>query len=164
MTVELCESECIASGEPYSGLYQDECHCASALSSCEESGKTCDIPCPGNKNEKYGGDSFTAKLLRGRTYGSKKLYDVYSCPVPTSTSKTTETSSSTSSASTPDQSSDMDEEVQKRGLDTDLEISGTKKREDNKLRRGGMLRSSNKVEKSNVLAKRDFSLKKPFGL
>jgi hypothetical protein len=163
MTIELCESECIASGKPYSGLYMGDCYCAPTLDNCQESGDTCNLPCPGNKAEKCGGDSVTAKL-RGRSFGSEKLYDVYSCPVPTSTTSTSDSTSSTSSASTPDPSSDEDPDTVKRDLDADLEIAGARKREESKLRRGGMLRSMNKVEKANVLAKRDFGLKKPFGL
>ncbi|TVY35163.1 hypothetical protein LSUB1_G007568 [Lachnellula subtilissima] len=165
MTIELCESKCIASGEPYSGLYQGDCFCASTLGSSEESGESCNLPCPGNKDEMCGGDFMGAKI-RGRVSGGKRLYDVYSCPVPTSTSTMSDETSSTSSASTPDPSSDEDQEIQKRGLDADLdlEIVGTKKRVERKIRSGGMLRSLNKVEKGNVLTKKDFGIKKLFGM
>ncbi|TVY21752.1 hypothetical protein LARI1_G001210 [Lachnellula arida] len=165
MTIELCESECVASGEPYSGLYQGDCFCASNLGSSEESGEACNLPCPGNKAETCGGDSMGGRI-RGRVLGGGKLYGVYSCPVPTPTSTTLDETSSTSSASTPDPSSDEDQEIQKRDLDADLdlEMMGTKKRVERTIRRGGMLRSLNKVEKGNVLAKKDFGIKKLFGM
>jgi len=102
--------------------------------------------------------------IRGRVSGGNRLYDVYSCPVLTSTSTMSDETSSTSSASTPDPSSDEDQEIQKRELDADLEIMGTKKRVERKIRSGGVLRSLNKVEKGNVLAKKDFGMKKLFGM
>ncbi|TVY27125.1 hypothetical protein LHYA1_G005278 [Lachnellula hyalina] len=163
MTIELCESECIASGEPYSGLYQGDCFCASTLGSSEEAGESCNLPCLGNKAEMCGG-YFMGARIRGRVSGGNRLYDVYSCPVLTSTSTMSDETSSTSSASTPDPSSDEDQEIQKRDLDADLEIMGTKKRVERKIRSGGVLRSLNKVEKGNVLAKKDFGMKKLFGM
>ncbi|TVY43033.1 hypothetical protein LOCC1_G007368 [Lachnellula occidentalis] len=165
LTIELCESECVASGEPYSGLYQGDCFCASTLGSSEESGDACNLPCPGNKAATCGGDSMGARI-RGRVAGGDRLYDVYSCPVPTSTSTTSDEASSTSSASTPDPSSDEDQEIQKRDLDADLdlEIMDIRKPVERKIRRGGMLRSLNKVEKGNVLAKKDYGIKKLFGM
>jgi hypothetical protein len=156
MNVELCTSECVASGSAFSGLYNGDCYCASSIESCEESesGK-CDLPCPGNASESCGG------TIKG---GKKphKLFDVYECSVPTSTTATSDGTTSTTSA-TPDPSSDPDPEPEKRSLQADMELSGSKGR-DLKLRRGGMLRSPEKREKGNVLAKRDFGLKRPFGL
>jgi len=100
------------------------------------------------------------KMLRARQLADNtKLFDVYEYSPPSST--TSDSTSSTTSATT-DPSSDPDPEPVKRSLDADMELNEHKGR-DIKLRRGGMLRAEKK-EKANLRVKRDFGLKKPFGL
>ncbi|KAH8752694.1 hypothetical protein F5882DRAFT_524453 [Hyaloscypha sp. PMI_1271] len=162
MSVSLCTSECIASGYPYSGLYKDTCYCAKSLDSCTESGGVCDISCPGASSQHCGGDVITgAKKLQS------KLFDVYECTVPTSTSTSTTDTASYTVDPTPDPSSDPDYEPAyepaKRNIQADMEVSQNTAR-DAKLRRGGMLRSTEKRDLKNVMVKRDFGLKRPFGM
>ncbi|KAH7327264.1 hypothetical protein BKA65DRAFT_64872 [Rhexocercosporidium sp. MPI-PUGE-AT-0058] len=157
MSVALCTSECIASGYPYSGLYADQCYCAHSLSSCTEAGGVCDIPCPGAALQHCGGNAITgAKKLQS------KLFDVYECTVPTPTSTSSDATSYTTDP-TPDPSSDPEPEAEKRNIQADMESSQNAAR-DAKLRRGGMLRNTEKKDVKNVMVKRDFGLKRPFGM
>jgi hypothetical protein len=162
MTVELCTSECHASGYSYAGVWTSECYCSSTLdeSSSDAYGQ-CDIPCPGNAAESCGGNAVAAKMIRARAVSNAKLFDIYECPSPTSTTTTSDSTTSTGYA-TPDPSSDAEPAPEKRSLDADMELSAHKAR-DIKLRRGGMLRAEKK-ETANLRVKRDFGLKKPFGL
>jgi hypothetical protein len=150
LDVEICISECRASGFTFAGLYTTDCYCAGSVGSAssDKANGVCDLPCPGNPLETCGG-----KGASGST-----LLDVYECSAPTPTSST----SSSSTSATSDPSSDPDPEYPtRRGIDADLEPAAPKAR-DIRLRRGGLLRNP-KVEKGPAMAKRDLGLKKPFG-
>ncbi|KAG4444363.1 hypothetical protein IFR05_000128 [Cadophora sp. M221] len=157
MTVDLCTSECTASGYPYSGLHGDQCYCSHSLSSCSEAGGVCDMPCPGAASQHCGGNAIT-----GYKRMQSKLFDIYECSLPTPTSTSSDATSYTVEP-TADPSSDPEPEAYKRDIQADMEISQNAAR-DTKLRRGGMLRSAEKQDLSNVMVKRDFGLKRPFGM
>ncbi|OWP01452.1 Ca2+-modulated nonselective cation channel polycystin [Marssonina coronariae] len=161
MSASLCTSECIASGFPFSGLYKESCYCSKSIDSCIESGGVCDAICPGS-SQHCGGD------LNGAKYGEHKLFDIYECTVPTSTTSSSDSTASYTIEPTPDPSSDVDEypsaeEYSKRSLQADMQLAAIASR-DVKLRRGGMLRSREKKETSNLIVKRDFGIRRPFGL
>lgn len=163
MSVELCTTECLASGFNYAGLYTTDCYCASSLDDATGTDKTngvCDLPCPGNQLETCGGNAISSPKLRNRAITNAILLDLYECPTPTSTTSTSSTESATSS-STPNPSSDPDPQPEPRNINADMEPSTlVKARDDGKMRRGGMLRNANKVVKGPALAKRDYGLKK----
>ncbi|KAK2623584.1 hypothetical protein QTJ16_007138 [Diplocarpon rosae] len=162
MSVSLCTSECIASGFPYSGLYKESCYCSYSLESSIESGGVCDAPCPG-ASQHCGGD------LSGARYGTNKLLDIYECAVPSSTTASSDATASSTTEPTPDPSSDVDEDptvnadATKRSLQADMHRAAVAAR-DGKLRRGGLLRSTEKKETANLIVRRDFGLRRPFGM
>lgn len=158
MDIEVCTSECQASGYTFAGLFTTDCYCAGEVgtASTDAANGVCDIPCPGDASETCGGYS-AASRKRLATGGSGILLDVYECQTPTPTSS----SSSSTSEPTSGPSSDPDPAPEKRGLDADMEISARTAREV-KLRRGGLLRNP-KVQQGPSVAKRDFGLKQPFG-
>jgi len=159
MDVELCTSECVASGYSFAGLFTTDCYCAKSIGDASTDGANgvCDLPCLGNPLETCGGKAVP---------GSHKLYvhpsrsillDVYECNKPTTTSSTT-----SSVIATSDPSSDPDPETERRDINADMEPAAPQAAREIKLRRGGLLRNP-KVDKGPKMAKRDFGLKKPFG-
>lgn len=154
MDIEICTSECQASGFSFAGLYTTDCYCAGSVghSTSEKANGFCDLPCPGSHTESCGGNALGPR----HSAPNPILLDVYECKASTTTSST---STSTSGGSDP--SSDPDSAPVPRGLDADMEPAAPRPR-DVKVRRGGLLRNP-KVVNGPAVAKRDFGLKKPFG-
>lgn len=133
-----------------------QCFCAHSLSSCNEAGAVCNIPCPGFAVQHCGGNAIAgAKRLQS------KLFDVYECDVPTPVSTSSDATTYTVDP-TADPSSDPDPEPVKRNIQADMEISQYTAR-DAKLRRGGMLRSTEMKDLSSM-DKRDLGIKGLFGM
>ncbi|KAE8446617.1 hypothetical protein EG329_011810 [Mollisiaceae sp. DMI_Dod_QoI] len=164
MSVDLCLSECGASGELYAGLFSTDCYCASTLdggSGGQITTGVCDIPCPGNPSQSCGGSTGSSGKLR-RRIAAGILLDVYENNAATTTTSSSSTETSSTTSSTPDPSSDPDPEPQKRDLQDEMETSHYKAHSGGKLRRGGMLQIAKPVN-GPALAKRDYGIKAPFG-
>jgi len=162
MDIELCTSECETLNAAYSGVYEFDCYCATALdTSVQNLGSgTCNIPCPGNPLQSCGGNVPVAKLRR-RDIPAGRAIDVFEA-VPTTTASPT---ASPTTSGAPDPSSDPDPEVQQRDIQADMEKLPSLRRSPKvvKLRQGGMLRHVSKAKRAPA-AKRDFGVKQIFGL
>merc|ERR1711964_959490 len=113
-------SECETLNAAYSGVYEFDCYCATALdTSVQNLGSgTCNIPCPGNPLQSCGGNVPVAKLRR-RDIPAGRAIDVFEAISTTTTSPT----ASPTTSGTPDPSSDPDPEVQQRDIQADMEAS-----------------------------------------
>merc|ERR1711977_587292 len=162
MDIELCTSECETLNAAYSGVYEFDCYCATALdTSVQNLGSgTCNIPCPGNPLQSCGGNVPVAKLRR-RDIPAGRAIDVFEA-VPTTTASPT---ASPTTSGAPDPSSDPDPEVQQRDIQADMEKLPSLRRSPKvvELRQGGMLRHVSKAKRAPA-AKRDFGVKQIFGL
>lgn len=114
----------------------------------ETSPGVCNISCPGNSLEACGGNVVSGSKLRHRNVPDDEALNVYQGPRSTTTTSSSSETSSTTSASTPDTSSDLDLEPEKRNIQPDMQISQRKTREHVKLRRGGMLETQAKLSKA----------------
>merc|ERR1712098_862461 len=162
MDIELCTSECETLNAAYSGVYEFDCYCATALdTSVQNLGSgTCNIPCPGNPLQSCGGNVPVAKLRR-RDIPAGRAIDVFEA---VSTTTASPTASPTTSGA-PDPSSDPYPEVQQRDIQADMDKLPSSRRSPKvvKLRQGGMLRHVSKAKRAPA-AKRDFGVKQIFGL
>lgn len=156
MDVDVCTSECSASGATYAGLFNTECYCSEILNDAttgtDQATGVCNIPCPGDASQTCGGLAGTQRRKR-QAPAAGVLLDVYSITPTTTSSSTTETASETSATAEP--SSDPDPAPEARSLNADLIA---RKVRDIKLRRGGLLRNA-KSQPAPKLSKRDYSLK-----
>ncbi|KAH7198960.1 uncharacterized protein B0J16DRAFT_331421 [Fusarium flagelliforme] len=67
MTQELCGENCAAKGSPLFGTNRGTCYCGDELDDAttdREDDDQCDIPCPGDDEQRCGGDTSPARLGR----------------------------------------------------------------------------------------------------
>ena len=79
MTPEVCYLECSNLGHRYYGLKNgDECHCGSnpnfhgKFTGFQVSNDACNIPCPGNKSKKCGGETTLSFYTKSKTFGFRE--------------------------------------------------------------------------------------------